>query len=429
MWKDFGFRKNPYDTHPIGADDEGVRLLVGREQELRKLKNRIANVENTVCVEGPNGVGKTSLVLVAGRTLQNETSQKGKNSLLLLPEPFQLLSTETSTDFKRKVYGKIASYFIENEAELVKRLDLQFNLKPLTAWLENPIFHSGNISIAGFGGGGSRDANQSSGFDNHGFFTIVERLLNRAFLQDGGVVCVLDNLEILNTSQNARSALEEMRDDILSRHGIKWVVCGARGIVKAVATSARLQGRLQEPMEILPLSEDVIPDLIASRTEIFADNPAPSLPVSIASFTRLYEVLNKNLRDALKFSADFALWLFEEGHCESTDEFEQLFDIWLAEQSESYFSSAHVPPRAWRLFDDICTMGGVISPSDYQLFVFNSPQSMRGQITPLENHDLIYSEVDESDNRRRTISITAKGWMVTYHRQGYRLLSPDKPGH
>ncbi|MEQ8903030.1 MAG: hypothetical protein RID11_13195 [Roseovarius sp.] len=421
MWKEFGFAKNLYDTHPVGADKKGEKLLVGRQKELKSLRNRIENMRSTVCIEGPNGVGKTSLVLVAGYQLERETEKKQKASIILLQDPFQLSSSETAVDFKRKVYGKIASHFIEHEKSLKDRLDLQFNLKPLEAWLENPIFHQASAALAGFGGGAGRAPNQTVGFDNHGFFTIVETLLKKAFNADGGIVCILDNLEILNTSQNARELLEEMRDDILAKHGIRWVVCGARGIVKSVATSARLQGRMQEPLELQPLNQEVISDLIESRVSIFSIDKHACAPVSIPAFQHLYNVLNNNLRDALKFSGDFALWLYENDYCDKNNHngYYELFEIWLAQQSQSYAEATQITPRAWKLFDDLCVLGGSISPSDYELFEFKSAQAMRGQISPLENHDLINSEVDETDNRRRTISVTAKGWFVRFHRRGY----------
>ncbi|MCI5097623.1 MAG: ATP-binding protein, partial [Rhodobacteraceae bacterium] len=76
MWNEFGFATNLYDTKPITGNDIGETLLVGRDQELRKIKNRVANFNNVVTVEGPNGVGKTSLVLVAGHQLEKETAGK-----------------------------------------------------------------------------------------------------------------------------------------------------------------------------------------------------------------------------------------------------------------------------------------------------------------------------------------------------------------
>lgn len=253
MWDRFGFSSNLYDTHPVEGNAQGERLLVGRDDELRRIKSRIMGFRSVVTLEGPNGVGKTSLVLVSAYQIEKETKAKGKSSLILLPEPLQFTREDTAIDFKRKVYSKIVSHFIQNETALTRQLDLQYPLGTLASWLEKPMHFEGNVSFAGFGGGGGQAPNETSGFDNHGFFTLVEKLLQQAFDRNGGVICVLDNLEILNTSQLARQRLEALRDDLFAKHGLRWVVCGARGIVRSVAGSARLQGRLQEPIEIKPL--------------------------------------------------------------------------------------------------------------------------------------------------------------------------------
>lgn len=366
MWEDFGFKKNLYDTHPIEGNHSGEKLLVGREQELKIIKNRIKNIRSVVSIEGPNGVGKTSLVLVAGYQLEKETKSLGKNSLILIKEPFQLTTEDTAIEFKRKVYASIASQFIANEADYRSRLDVQFNLSPLTAWLESPVFMNASISAAGFGGGKGTSANESKGFDIHGFFSIVDRLLAAAF-REGSVICVLDNLEILNTSQAAREKLEALRDDLFSKHGVKWVVCGARGIVRSVADSSRLQGRLQEPINIAPLTESSIHELIRSRVNEFKINTEGIPPVGIRSFEHIFHILNYNLRDSLKFSGDFSAWLFEnDKYVPDADELHELFEVWLAEQSDKYSANLSVPPRALRLFDEICQRGGAISPSDYE---------------------------------------------------------------
>ena len=130
--------------------------------------------------------------------------------------------------------------------------------------------------------------------------------------------------------------------------------------------------------------------------------------------------MNENLRDSLKFSGDFALWLDENGHHNlSEEQLDELFEVWLADQSEKYANAINVPPRAWKLFDNICERGGSISPSDYEDFGFNSPQNMRGQVAKLEQADLVISELDETDHRRKTISVMAKGWLLKHHRTGY----------
>lgn len=421
MWQNFGFEKNPYDTHPVSGNARGERLLVGRDRELKSLKNRISGLDSVVTVEGPNGVGKTSVVLVSGFQLQKETEKNGKKSILLLPEPFQFTPEDNALEFKRKVYSRIAAYFIENEKSLRLQLDLQFGLKPLEAWLETPLSFNGSVNLGPVGLGGGKTPNQSAGFDLHGFFALVDKLLRAAFTEEGGIICILDNLEILNTSQIARQRLESLRDDLLSKHGIKWVVCGARGIVRSVASSQRLQGRLQEPIDIKPLTKGAIKDLVRARVIEFRSREDAVPPVGSASFNHVFAVLNENLRDSLKFAGDFSLWLDEsEYYGKGEEELDEYFAIWLAEQSEAYMKSLNVPPRAWTLFDDICERGGSISPSDYEEFGFNSSQNMRGQVQKLEQADLVVSELEDTDHRRKTISVVAKGWLLRHHRSGYR---------
>ena len=420
MWNDFGFRRDLYDTHPVKADDEGERLLVGRTDELRMVKSRIQNRSSVVTVEGPNGVGKTSLVLVAGHQLDKVTRNDGKASIVVLPRLFQIDPDETAIEFKRKVYGEIASFMLSREGELRSRLDLQFNMSPLRAWLEQPLFHNAQISVMGSGGGGSRSVNTSSGFDLQGFFTLIDRLLRTAFNDAGGIICILDNLEVLNTSHAARQKLEQLRDDVFSTHGIRWVVCGARGIVRSVASTPRLQGRLLEPIEISPLRDDCIPELISARVEEYRLNALSVPPVGVRSFEHIFMLLNSNLRDALKYSGDFALWLNDEGlFTPDGNNLYSLFESWLADLSERYEDSLSVPPRAWKLFDEFCGQGGAVSPSDFESFDFNSAQNMRGQVSRLEDGELVVSEVDETDHRRKTIVVTAKGWLIHYKRAGY----------
>lgn len=421
MWKDLGFKENLYDTHPVSADDRGERLLVGRIKELKSLKNRISGFRTVTTVEGPNGVGKTSVVLVGAFQLERETSICGKKSILLLPKPFQLTTEESAVEFKRRVYEEIASHFIKNESKLRTRLGFQIPLNGLADWLQKPMFLSGSVSLGGFGAGLAASPNGSAGFDAHGFFNIVDQLLEASFDESGGIVCIIDNLEILNTSQAAREKLEALRDDLFAKHGIRWVVCGARGIVRSVASSQRLHGRLQDPIEIAPLDVHAIDDLVKTRVLEFRMQSTARPPVDAKSFRHAFEILNQNLRDTLKFCGDFSLWLGDNPDMlEKPNELTSLFEAWMAEQSEKYSQTLNVPPRAWKLFDEICERGGSISPSDHEEFGFKTSQNMRGQVHKLEQAALVNSEIDDSDHRRKVISVVAKGWLVRYHRSDYK---------
>ena len=79
-----------------------------------------------------------------------------------------------------------------------------------------------------------------------------------------------------------------------------------------------------------------------------------------------------------------------------------------------------VGDRAWQVFDGIVSRGGSISPADFGEFGFETPQAMRGQMRALEGSMLVETSVDETDQRRRLIEVTSKGWIVNYQRSGYK---------
>src|SRR5690606_32625496 len=143
------------------------------------------------------------------------------------------------------------------------------NTSSVDKWLNAPLFKSGGFgaNVLGSGGEVSRgtEPNTSQGFTEAGFLAIVTRWLRECFpsRQSGGFICVIDNLELLETSQAARSLLESMRDSVLDLPGLRWVLCGARGIMRTAASSQRLEGRLAEPLELRPVDDKSVADVIA----------------------------------------------------------------------------------------------------------------------------------------------------------------------
>ncbi|GAA0286565.1 hypothetical protein GCM10008966_04240 [Rhodovulum strictum] len=99
---------------------------------------------------------------------------------------------------------------------------------------------------------------------------------------------------------------------------------------------------------------------------------------------------------------------------EERDEFEDdFFEAWLAEELETAFYSvrSELRPRALEVFETACQFE-VFSPSDCEVFGYETPNAMRQQIRNLEAVGLLKSAVDESDKRRKSIQVTSKGWKV-----------------
>lgn len=257
VWTDLGFRGNLYQIDPVPPNEEGEQLLVGRNEELARLRMYLTSSATHPTIEGQNGVGKSSLVAVAGFQAKREFV-RGRTQQLLIPlgERFQLDTAATADGFARQVYFAIGQAFIDNHDLLASTGRKVPDLGHIREWLNSPIFVGRQVGGQAFGFGPTygqnKVANEGAGFSEAGFRSTVERWLSETFPDDeaGGFVCVLDNLELLLTVQGARALLESLRDSLLSRTGLRWVLCGARGIMRGAASSSRLQGVLSDPMEL-----------------------------------------------------------------------------------------------------------------------------------------------------------------------------------
>ena len=377
-------------------------------------------------MEGDNGVGKTSLVAVAAyRAMAAHSLDESQPLFLPLVEPFQM---EVGDDLEERVLFVIARSIIQYEDAFKAASKKLPKIDDVRTWLDNPILRGGGVGASILGIGGNATYSQSAntgGFSKVGFRDVVKVWLKEIFptKKDGAFIGVIDNLELLETSQDARRTLESMRDTVLALPGVKWVLCGANGIVRSSVGTQRLTGVIADPIQLKPLTDTDIPLVISRRIEAHRVRTESVAPVEAAGFVHLYEVAGRNLRIALKHAQDFSLWLHTQGSLQATSEERlSLLEVWLAEQAEHYENDTRsITPAGWRFFDRLMVAGGSCSPGDFEQFDFNSQPAMRPYVKQLEAARLVHSTVDESDSRRRTIVVSSNGWLVHYKRSGYEL--------
>jgi hypothetical protein len=105
IWNKFGFRDSPYATEPVPANAEGEFLFVGRTEELSRLSILLNSAATHPTVEGQNGVGKTSLVAVAGYRARRDFEEARTTQLLIpMPEAFQMTPGVAVEVFVRRLY-------------------------------------------------------------------------------------------------------------------------------------------------------------------------------------------------------------------------------------------------------------------------------------------------------------------------------------
>ena len=430
IYNDWGFQNTPFSTDPLSPDEVGESLLVGRDSEIGRLRKRILNPPKLATVEGQNGVGKTSLINVAVYQLMRESAETQSRRLFLpCVKRFQLTASTTVETFKRDVIlGAAQTILVYQDIIESSGLDLP-DVDAIDKWINTSLFKSGgaraSIGVAdvgnvGVGASKVTAPNTSEGFTSAGMERQIESWLSTTFPSPdtGGIVAIIDNLELLQTSTSAKRKFEELRDPVLSIPGIRWVLAGSSGITYGVAASPRMEGRLHTPIEVGSLPDDTGGMILSSRIKGYAISPDSAyLPLTSESFKELYDILHGNLRSSLSYADNYCMWASDlESLPDSGEDKDLLFQSWLKDTATEVYDAvgAQLRPRAWQTFRRAIEIGGSFSPGQYKEFGLNSIPALRPSVRDLEGVGILQSTEDESDRRRRTISVLPKGWLLAH---------------
>jgi hypothetical protein len=423
VWAEFGFNQNPYATVPIPPTDLGESLLVGRDQEVLDLVARITATTSIPVLVGANGVGKTSIVSVATHRLQKGSAGRRPRYLSLYP-PLQLPLSGDHQAFERLAYYRIAGVLLENTKFLrdcgVKRGDI----KRLGNWLRNPAEsqRGGGIStpVVGVTVQSGSTPSGSDGFMNAGMQMMVSDWLDLCFhdSENGGIICVIDNLEILKTSGRARASIESLRDGLFAKNGLRWVLCGTPAVAGGGALfSARMEGRIAPPIEIQPVPSGYASELISRRLQHYGSVGSYS-PVDEMGFQHIYSIVNSRLRSALDLCQEYAIYLYGQERRPGESERVAVLDRWLAAQAASYsLGAGGVEARSWRLFDGLTDLGGEVRGAEAEILRFASPADLAAGAVSLISAGLI--EKVDLDGGDFLLGVTTPGWLVRFQRRNW----------
>jgi Cdc6-like AAA superfamily ATPase len=101
LYKDWDYTSNPFKPLPIQPALKDVSLLVGRENEKKKIKTRLKNNSGIITIEGENGIGKTSVINTSIYELFEESISSIDKDEFYLPctKLFQISSKNNLTEF------------------------------------------------------------------------------------------------------------------------------------------------------------------------------------------------------------------------------------------------------------------------------------------------------------------------------------------
>ena len=278
------------------------------------------------------------------------------------------------------------------------------------------------VVLGGVNFGGSIQPNTGDGFVKSGLPRLVDELLNEIFPDpgDGGVLCVIDNLELLETSRNALRLLDRIRDSLLVGHGLRWVLCGALGIVRSVAATPRLKGYMSTPLLVSGVAESRAGEIFRRRISHFVADPNDHyMPLNSREFEHLYHLFNENARHALSYAHDYCTWISDTEE-NPTDEVtrEIAYWKWLREEADQTFQAVRpkLSSTAWEIFGQAVRLKGEFSPSDADAFGFVSFDEMLPHLKDLERLNVVQIGLDETDARRKVITLTPQGWLMEFAR-------------
>ena len=420
-WSEFGFIENPYDTKALFSD-KGDQLIVGRDDAINDLINRLYSRNQVPLICGENGVGKTSIVNVASYRM---CVSRGFG----LPRFFALDSTITQASnlydmkqFEQSVWRGIADVLSDDEDYLnangIKKSQINTVRKTLGKQ-KRRFINLGGIGIPTPLGSVEIGTNQAadSSTDYELKLTMQDWLSKCFGKSEGGVICMIDNLELVDAPSRVRQILEHLRDTLFCIEGLIWVLCGTPDSVGRALSSSRLTGYIRE-IEIKHVDKVFAPTLVRHRIEQFK-KPNADPPVDEEGFAHIYEAMNYQLRSALDLCVQFSEWLVRYPERRSKDHFEQL-KVWLNHEAAGIYDKLrHVSERSWEIFDRIAALGTDIRSANPRVVNMDTKEQLE-EITQTFVDQGVFDRIEIDDNTF-TIKVTQNGWLIKYLRKNTYL--------
>jgi hypothetical protein len=431
-WHQYGFERSPYSTEAIKVSEDGAKLLVGRDNELGTILSDLNSGAQVIALEGDYGVGKTSLAAVAAYEASTWRADGGPLFLPVKAEvPLRLSTTETPESFEKKVYMRIAGTLLLASASLKSEGRHLEGLERLRRWLQSPEGGGWAAGIGAsmpaslgltFSGGRTKTPNTSGGFSDTGVITLIDSWLAELFPtpECGGVICFIDNLEELENVENAVKVFEPLRDTLLRRPGLRWIVSGAEGMVRTAFSTPKMSGVFQEPIPVLPLHPDLVPSVISARADILKQDDSSVLPVSADAFEKVYLAIGKNLRFALGLADKYAMRA-DPSHLRTTTaaKRDQAFDTYVLNESNKVVGQLgkKIGAADWKTLGVLVReKAGSCSPGEFSDFGYTAMPPLLTRVKSLREAGLVRYTTDESDLRRRIITAENNGRLAYYSR-------------
>lgn len=306
MWKNLGFRENPYDTKPLNVLKSDVDLLMGRESEqVDFLTAMESDKQGVYIISGVPGVGKTSFLNTQQYLLESGEAAFGPRMLAART----LCPIQASDEPKDIAIRSIQSFCksIQKYCQY-KEMKIPEACVNVQAWLLQNKPTTINLGLTLFGHGVSlgREVHLPS-VNETTYETLVDIIGDLAAhvkVQLGFESCfiVLDNMENLH-DEDLNDCLTTFRDTLFTIPNIWWILIGQSGLPSLIqSTTPKVYQRLSGSIELKPISVENLIKAVNIRVNRFHDSETDgSSPITKEIYLKLFESSNGEIRFVFKY--------------------------------------------------------------------------------------------------------------------------------
>lgn len=398
IWEDLGFTGNPYDQRALAITPEDRKLLINRTGELQALSTLANAGKGIIIVEGGIGVGKTSLV----NAMQHDLLHQKKNKILPSFQKIEL--TKDNTEPKNFILSTFSNMIFSLEkltdTDLIKRGGILKEGKLLVAQtIQSGL--SGNLQAFGFGAGISRSstANPPAAVTLPTILNTMDKwseyvLRNTEY--DGPAVIPVNNMDILD-DQAIVEFLNSMRDTMVDRPNILWVLIGRKGLFSLLESKARRVSEIitGQPVVLSPLSLQDVYNAIKTRIELLSKNKKGARDgiVSDEIVKILYDTSQGEIRYIFKRITDIILKF--RGQYPSVSQIPlDVAKFTLIEFAKSHISTLNLSTKEMYVLKHIVKIGS-IRTKDYSSIKLQTPQALSKYLTGFHKQNLVLKEYGE----------------------------------
>lgn len=316
MWKNLGFKENPYDTKPLRVEQADVTLLMGREsEEVDFLTAMESDKQGVFIISGVPGVGKTSFLNVQQYLLESGEAVFGPRILsarVLCPiQP----SDESKTIAVRCIQSyckSIVEFCVKNEMKVPDRCE------KVLSWIyqNKPTTLNIGISILGNGFNFGREVHLPPVSETT-FETLVEIIGDLSFdvkeqLGFESSFIVLDNIENLH-NEDLKDCLTTFRDTLFTIKGIWWILIGQSGLSSLIqSTNPKVFQRLSSSIELKPISVENLIKAVNIRVKKFHTESKGISPITEDIYLKLFNSSNGEIRFVFKYCQEICMHLVQQ---------------------------------------------------------------------------------------------------------------------